>query len=330
MILHPAVLALFVSTALIGFMVLYSAAHAVQILRRWDLGSGSEEQLSLERKTYLLSTLLAYVFAFELLSLFLFIFTAEQLHTYFVGAMCAAGSLNVNPFGYPTLVVKLVNFILAGVWLVMNHVDSRAFDYPLIKVKYRFFLFLIPLILLETFLLANFFLRLRPDIITSCCGTLFGAGSVFFPSETVSLLRGPVMGIFYTTMVLTIGSGVYFFLKGKGGYVFSGMSMAALVVSLAAIISVVSIYIYELPTHHCPFCMLKGEYGYIGYFLYLTLLGGAIPGLCVGILMPFRRMKSLSENLPPFQKKLALTSSVLYLVFGALATARILISNLAL
>jgi len=87
-------------------MVLYSARHGVQILRRWDLRSGSELQLLLERKTYLVSTLLAYAFAFQLGSLFLFIYTADHLHTLFVGAMCAAGSLYVNPFGYPTLFLR--------------------------------------------------------------------------------------------------------------------------------------------------------------------------------------------------------------------------------
>ena len=66
MVFHPAILALYISSILIGFMVLYSALHGVQILKRWDLRSGSELQLLLERKTYLVSTLLAYAFAFQL------------------------------------------------------------------------------------------------------------------------------------------------------------------------------------------------------------------------------------------------------------------------
>ena len=79
MIFHPAILALYVSSVLIVFMVLYSAYYGVQILRHWDIESGSEQQLILERKTYLISTLLTYILAFELLSLFLYVFTADQL-----------------------------------------------------------------------------------------------------------------------------------------------------------------------------------------------------------------------------------------------------------
>ena len=84
MIFHPAIIALYVSSVLISFMVLYSSFYGVQILRRWNIKSGSELQLILERKTYLISTLLAYLFGFQLLSLFLYVFTVDQLNTFFV------------------------------------------------------------------------------------------------------------------------------------------------------------------------------------------------------------------------------------------------------
>ncbi|MBP1739849.1 MAG: hypothetical protein H6Q48_2142, partial [Deltaproteobacteria bacterium] len=60
MIFHPTVMALFAGSILVSFMILYSASYAFQILRKWDIQSGSELQLNLERKTYLISTLLAY------------------------------------------------------------------------------------------------------------------------------------------------------------------------------------------------------------------------------------------------------------------------------
>ena len=87
---------------------------------------------------------------------------------------------------------------------------------------------------------------------------------------------------------------------------FSLMSGATLVVSIASILSFVSVYLYELPTHHCPFCILQGEYRYIGYPLYLTLLGGTVSGMGVGMLMPFREIRSLSRaRTPSIQKGLA-------------------------
>ena len=65
MILHPAVIALLVSSLAITGLVLYSARLGVTILRRWDLTSGSELQLALERRTYLVSTILTNAFAFD-------------------------------------------------------------------------------------------------------------------------------------------------------------------------------------------------------------------------------------------------------------------------
>jgi len=138
MILSPAVIALMLGSAAVGLLALYASAWGVRILRHWDLQNGSESQLQLEKRTYLVSTLMAWAFAFQAGSLFLFIFTAEDLHRLFVGAMCAAGTLNVNGFGYPTVLLKVGNALLAGIWLIVNYTDNRASDYPLIRKKYAF------------------------------------------------------------------------------------------------------------------------------------------------------------------------------------------------
>ena len=330
MIFHPLVIALYVASILTSFMVLYASCFGMQILRRWDLHSGSEIQLGLERKTYLISTLLAYLFGSQLLSLFLYIFTADHLHALFVGAMCAAGSLYVNGFGYPTLIFKIVTFLFAGLWLILNYVDNRGYDYPLIRKKYAFLLVAAPLILVEMVLQANYFFRLKPDIITSCCGSLFSSSSSGLASEISALPAIPMKVAFYLSVFLTVASGLSFYWKGRGGYLFSLMSGVTFVVSILSILSFISLYFYELPTHHCPFCILQGEYGYIGYPLYLTLLGGALSGIGAGILMPFRNTESLVKVVPSVQRRLALTSVVLFLIFTIIVTIRMVISDFML
>ena len=330
MIFHPTVLALYLASILIGFMMIYSLLFGIQILRKWDLGSGSEGQLLLERKTYLVSTFLGFTFAFELLSLFLFIFTADRLHTLFVGAMCAAGSLYVNAFGYPALVMKIVNFLLAGLWLILNYADNRGFDYPLIKIKYSFLMVLTPLVFIEIILQSLYFLQLKPNIITSCCGTLFSGGSQNLISEISSFPAYPTEIIFYGLMILTLISGMFFFRKGRGAYAFSLLSALTFFISIGAILSFISLYFYELPTHHCPFCLLQKEYGYIGYPLYFSLFGGTIFGMGVGLLKPFSKKESLSAILPSIQKKMALIALFLFSLFLVIVTLGILFSNLQL
>jgi hypothetical protein len=325
---HPLIIAIHTGSLLASFMALYAACFGLRILRRWDLRSGSEEQLALERRTYLISTLLAYVLGSQLLSIFLYVFTADRLHTFFVGAMCAAGSLYVNSFGYPALIIKIVNFLLAGLWLIMNYVDNRGYDYPLIKWKYGALLLIAPLALSETVVQALYFTNLKPDIITSCCGTLFSSPPDAPGQESAVLAGMPLKAGFVLAILLTLFHGFQIYRKGAAGWLFPLLSVVTLFVSIVSIISFISPYFYELPTHHCPFCLLQREYGYIGYPLYLSLLGGAIFGMGVGVLAPYRRIESLSQVIPLVERRLALASFILLTVFSIIVATGIARSGL--
>jgi hypothetical protein len=328
-ILHPTVIANLLGSSVATGMVVYAAYYGTQILRHWNLQSGAELQLVLERKTYLISTLLSYVFGLQLLSLFLFVFTADSLTPLFVGAMCAAGTLNVNGFGYPTLVLKIVNFLLAGLWLVLNHADNLGYDYPLIKKKYLLLVIIAPFIVLETVLEGAYFFGMHADVITSCCGSLFSSEkSGDLGSDLASLPSIPMMWAFYATMALTLLVGGYCYLKGKAGYAYPVLSGLAFLVALASVISFISLYIYELPTHHCPFCIIMQDYSYIGYLLYLLLFGAVVFGTGVGALLPFRELESLRGLLPALIGRLTFLSVSLYLIFTSIVTYEIVFSNL--
>ena len=70
--------------------------------------------------------------------------------------------------------------MLCGLWLLLNHTDNRAPDYPLIQTKYRLLLPLSVMLVLESILQAGYLLNLKADVITSCCGAQFSenAGSI--------------------------------------------------------------------------------------------------------------------------------------------------------
>jgi hypothetical protein len=327
MILHPAIVALVFVSLLICAMILYSSFFGIRIIYRWNLQSGSEEQLALERKTYLISTILSYIFVFQIGSLFLYIYTADSLHNLFVGAMCAAGALYIDPYGYPTLLLKITNCILAGLWLILNYVDNQAYDYPLIKKKYVLLLILTPLITMETISQWLYFSQMKADVITSCCGSLFSTERKGVGSDIAGIPVLEAMAVFYGGLALTLLSGLIYLLKGKLGYLFSLVSGLFFLISCAALISFISLYFYELPTHHCPFCILQREYGYVGYLLYAALLTGAVSGLGVGILMPFQKIRSLSVNLSKFQRKLAAISLLAYMIFAGVSIYRILFTD---
>jgi hypothetical protein len=324
----PAIIALFAGSLITAGLLVGAAFAGVQILLHWDLRDGSELQVKLERRTYLISTCVAYAFAFELISLFLFIYTADSLHSFFVGAMCAAGSLNANGLGYPTITFRIVNFLLAGLWLIVNYTDNKGYDYPLIRMKYVLLLIIAPLILAETVVQAKYFFGLNPEVITSCCGALFSANANNVAADILAFPPRPLEIAFTGNMLLLLGWGIFSYRTGKGGYFFAVTAFLAFIISIAAFISFISTYIYELPTHHCPFCVLQREYGYIGYPLFLALLGGAQAGLGVGILTPYRDTGSLQGTLPAMQKKLILISLIAFASFTMISLYQMVVSNL--
>jgi hypothetical protein len=330
MMFNPGILALLLGSTLTTSMLCYAAYQGVRIIRNWDISSGSERQLALERRTYLVSMIISYVLGFQILSLFLFIYTADTISPLFIGAMCAAGSLNVNGFGYPALVLKIVSFLLSGLWLIINFTDNKAHDYPLIRTKYWLLLFIAPFLIAESIVEGEYLLGLKPNIITSCCGTLFTADAETVASDILALPRALSETAFFISAPITMALGLVVYLKRKGAYPFSIASLIYFLVAIVALISFISIYFYELPTHHCPFCILQPEYGYVGYALYLALLVGAVCGLGTGIIMPFRRIESLHNVIPRIQKRLALISILSNFTFVLIAGYGILFSNLSM
>lgn len=334
MLFQPAIIALLLASGLCVLALAACTPFAIEIIRRWDIASGSERQLQLERRTYLFSTLLGMVLAIQLAAVLLFVFNAEKMSAMFVGAMCAVGTLNVNAFGFPALNAKIAVFFLAAMWLAINHVDSRARDYPLVRIKYSLLLLMAPVLAASAWVEARFFLDLKADVITSCCGSLFSEGSATLAAEASSLAPRPAMALFYGSLGLAI---VLAAIHGLGGarrswiaYLLAAASAAAFVATLTGILSFVSLYIYEHPHHHCPFCILKPEYDYQGYWLYLPLFAATAAGLAVGAVQPFARIASLREVIPPFSRRMAAIAANGFALTAAIATLMIWQSRLIL
>ncbi|MBF0471731.1 MAG: hypothetical protein HQL48_10205 [Gammaproteobacteria bacterium] len=330
MLLHPAILALLLVSLLMLLMLLPATRFALQVVRHWDSSSGSEFQLLLERRTYLISTLVSWVFIAEILSLLLFVYTAEDLSGQFVGAMCATGVLNLNPWGWPTLLLKMALFFCGSGWLALNHLDNCGYDYPLLRRKYLLLLLFLPLAALEAVAQIRFFSEMKREVITSCCGALFSSSGEGVAAEVSALT--PEMAL--TLLVMTAGilfvSGLWLLVRQRGAAIFAIAALAAWGAALVAIISFIALYIYEHPHHHCPFCLLKAGHHYIGYALYLPLFGATALAIAAAVVAKGAQIPSLAEAVTALLPRYLIPSLLLFLIFYLVVAAAVASSGLML
>jgi hypothetical protein len=329
-IFHPPILALTLVSLLSAAAAIWASTFAVGLLRHWDLASGAERQVLLERQTYLVSTVMALVMIAGLASLVLFIFNADRMAVMFVGAMCAVGTLNASVYGFPALLAKLGVFFAAGLWLAVNHADSQGSDYPLIRVKYRLLLAVAPLVVLAAGLQLAYFLDLKADTITSCCGKLFAPEKPGLSAELSVLGERPALVLLFGGLAALLAAGTASLRWPRFVALYGAGSGAFFVTAIAAVISVLSLYVYEHPNHHCPFCLLKREYHYFGFAMYAPLFAGTALGLSAGFLGLLRQPASLRRIMPALRRRLTLISMACFSAFGLMGAWAILTSRLIL
>jgi hypothetical protein len=330
MLLSPAILALIGVSAVVTALLLLAAVFAVRVLRHWDLQSGSELQLRLERSTYLISTLVTFAIAAEVVALLLFVYNAESMHTQFVGAMCATGVLNVNAWGWPALLLKITVFFTGSVWLLLNRLDNQGYDYPLIRLKYGLLLVLLPLVAVSGLVQLQYFLNLNPDVITSCCGSLFSPDAQGVAAEVSAVTPRDAMLALYGSGVLVLASGAVYLRRRRFATLFAASATIAFPVAIVAIVSSVALYVYEHPHHHCPFCILKGGHDYIGYWLYIPLFSATALALGVGALAPWHNIASLRTAVAADARRYTMIALTGFALFYAVATYAIVRSNLTM
>jgi hypothetical protein len=326
-IFQPAALALLLATSLNALMLLGAGVFALHLLRHWNPASGCERQIALERRTHLVSTLVALSLLLGLPALALFVQDADAMAPFFTGAMCAVGSLKVNAWGMPALFVMLAGFFLAAAWLLLDHLDGLGWDTPLLRRKYRLLLLLAPLAAAQAVLLWLYFLNLNPEVITSCCGSLFGPAGSGVAAEMAALPPAAAMPLFFAGLLLTLAAGVLFVARGRGGKLFGLLAALHFPLALAAVVAFIAPYIYEQPNHHCPFCLLQAEHGYAGWVLYLPLFLGSAAGIGAGLAAAVRA-DSLAAVAPRVAADLAKLALVALGGFGLAVLFYVQRSNL--
>ena len=319
MLLHPAVLSLMWCSAVIGIIAIGAAATGLTVAVGWNPENSDRRQLARERRSLLVESGLTVVLVWQLLSLFLFIAAADHLHSLFAGAMCAAGTLNASPLGYPTLLVKMAVFVLCGLGLVLMRASAAAWTTGLVRFKHLFTLGLATALIIENVLQFKYFTGLDPEIITSCCATIFREGAEGLGSELAALPVRTSRLAFFGGFALTVGSGTRYLMRGKSPTLFGAQVVPLTVVAVIAVISWIAPGFYQLPTHHCPFCILSRHYGFIGHALYGALALALIAGCGCWLVHAMRSLDRFACIKPGVERRLCAASMIGFLVFSTIA-----------
>lgn len=327
MFLNAWSIALSLLSLLVIVLSVLAGTTAIKVIRFWDLSSDSNQQIRLENETWLASTLVQYALAFQIISLLLYVLAADQFSQVIAGAMCATGSFTANIYGLPTLAVKLSGVFLYGFWIVINQFDISSENYPLLKQKYIYLLCLLPVLILDVCLQTLYITKLEPDIITSCCAVVFGESGQSSSNLLGAFSQPILLTLFYGIAALIL---FFNFLWCRYNCVFLVHINAIfwclfLIISFVAITTVFSSYVYAMPYHRCPFCIIKKEYYYIGLFQYITLLSSVFFGACLSPVSLFIKSDDLQQYRKRYLRFSIYLSSILLGIFIALVSYHLII-----
>jgi len=245
-----------------------AAASGLSVSRRWESAGSTEEQYRLEKRVYLIITLVSVGLCLRLLMVPLWFGTLHSMLGSIPGAMCLTGVHNSNtPYSYLASSLKLLLPPLYGFWLILNALDRKVASQPFMKQKLLFLTPLGILVLGESLLDAYFFFTV-PYRQVSCCTSLFD-----LPEANITPIVAQSWGwlvMFYALILFVWGEMVYFFYAQKRsasaarGWWFG--NKAIMFMETALIIATFGVFIYVLngnfsplflhrPLHHCIFCL---------------------------------------------------------------------------
>jgi len=302
MILTPEVLAILIINTILAFFAFIAFILSVKIYLNWDLESSSTLQYKLEKQSYLTATIIKYIFIVKVPLFLFFIFTLDKISNILIGAMCGAGVVDATEYGTYLFVLKIINLYIFAYWLALNSEDIKHENQPYTKQKFGMFIIFFLFFMVEVVLEGVMFSAIDVKEMVDCCGTIYSTSSTTYIADILKLSPYIIVGIFYTNFLLII---LFYFLKRK--YIFSFLNLIFIITSLISLIAFFGTYIYQLPTHHCPFCFLQKDYNYVGYIIYIFLFVGTFFGMITGFVET-----SLEELNKKY--KISLWFNILYVV----------------
>jgi len=295
---------------------------ALKVLRRWRLNASSEGQLALERRAELVATLVQAGLVASAMGLVLTVLGAERTARSIRGAMCAYGVLDATSWGFLSLALTATTTVFCGVWLVVHRLDLRLETPALTRRKFGALFVLAPLLVADLGLFLAHALTLDLGVVATCCSTSLDHGTL----ATWGAGGSGSATWFYAGLGLAAAAAVTLFVQrrrpGRLALVASLLSLLAFAAMLPAVLLFVAPHAYETPQHLCPFCLLQGDVGFVGWPLFGALFAGLVLGLGSGMVELLRR--DAGEHALHAERALGRWGGVAWLVCVLVAAAPVI------
>lgn len=275
----PEVLTILILDGIFAIFATLAFILSLKITLKYDKNATTSQQYALEKESYLGATIIKYIFAIKIPLFIFFIFTLDEISIILPGAMCGAGVVNATDYGLYLLILKVLNLYFFAYWIVLNSEDMKSESQAYVKLKFQLFIPLYILLMIEIFLEAMMFFSIDVKDVVDCCGVIFSSSDSTYMAKVIGASPIVQTSIFYTTFFVMI---IAYFMKKRE--LFSILNVLYALVSLTTLIGFFGTYIYEMPTHHCPFCFLQKDYNYVGYLLYAFLFLGTFLGALLGLI----------------------------------------------
>lgn len=297
-LLSPYLLSIFIVEAIILILASISLYWAIKISLDFDINNTTSYQYNLATRGYLVAVIIIFILSVKLPIFLYFIWTMDSLSSIVPGAMCAAGIVSGSDYGTFMLSLKIFNlFFLCG-WLLLNYYDLKSPNSVYMKLKFYLFQPLFLLLVVEFILELAHFSKISTQTPVACCSVIFSQNDInslpFYQTNEF------IIGFFLLFFIFYVIAGFF-----KRPILFGIFSFAFAISTIYALIRFFSPYIYQLPTHMCPFCMLQSDYYYVGYIIYILIFLGILSGWFTLILY------FLNKPTKPFFYKLGLISNTL-------------------
>ena len=243
-----------------------------KIWKRWDITNSAETQYRLEKKVYLIISVLSIGFILRLFAFPLWFLTLNSMIISIPGAMCLAGVHNANaPLAYIASTFKLILPAIYGFWLILNLLDRKVATQPFMKLK-LFLLTPLGLLILSETITDIFFLFSVPLRQVSCCTSLFDTPKNNL-HQLISGSNWMWVVLFYVLALIILAEIIFFLIAQKKSTAsikknwFGSKSLMLIetimiifcfITFLLALQTKISLLFLDLPLHHCIFCLCQG------------------------------------------------------------------------